>query len=116
MEIWELISGPEAWSSNYDALTRSGRVVLPHSRLAIRFSLIGGLRRCYLNPNELWNPVFEDRRSSLIHAMSFDIQELRKILKRINVTTVKAIQLGELNRIVEYEFIERTLQQMGKEA
>jgi hypothetical protein len=48
--------------------------------------------------------------------MSFDIQELRKILKRINVTTVKAIQLGELNRIVEYEFIERTLQQMGKEA
>jgi hypothetical protein len=60
MELWELLTGAEVWTNSDQAIDKDGVLVRPHSPRAVRFSLLGGLAKCYLRPDEVWNPQYEE--------------------------------------------------------
>lgn len=107
-EFWNILN-PDTWLKENIAATAEGTVVLPHSNDAKRFSLIGVLMHCYLKPEELWSPLFEDRRS-LIFAAILQTPYLRHTVQHIlKYSTLQKIPLQELNQRVDFRFIQNVI-------
>lgn len=111
MELWELITGVQSWCKDNIAETADGRVVPPHHPEAVKFSLIGGLKRCYLQEGLLWSPDFEVNRNKVFTAIRMQ-KPLRDIMKQVGYSSLKEVALHELNQNVNFSFIFAILSHM----
>lgn len=112
-EFWHIIT-PETWSKDHIACTYEGRVVLPSDEEAKKFSIVGALRHCYLEKDQNWSLLFEQRRSLVFTAILCSPHLNHVVSKVYKYTTLSKVPLQELNRKVEYDFIATLLKEAEK--
>lgn len=109
MHLWELLK-VDTWLKTHIADDGNGLIVSPHSSKAKRFSLLGGLIRCYVPTDKIWTPEFEHMRSSLFASIVVN-KELRVEVKSLlGHNSLSKIPLYELNKLANWSFVNRLLQ------
>ncbi len=111
MEIWNLITSEAKWSKLKIAETEEGVLVTPYHSTATKFSLVGGLLKCYLRPGRIWSYRYERRRSDCFNAL-MSVPELRAVIKELKYSSFKVIPLQELNTRVDFDFVSSVLTHM----
>lgn len=86
MTVCELLTGPEKWTQYTIARDRQDRPCGAESRRAVRWCLIGALRRCYPEPSD----EFLAARERLVAATGVLPQELGCFNDRASWQAVRA--------------------------
>ncbi len=106
LEIWELIESETEWSNRMLAEDHTGEEVSPWDIKAVRYSLIGGLLKCYVPRDENWTPMFEARRSLLMTSIIQTPYLYHVVVTELKCNTLRKLSLHELNQSVPYRFIQ----------
>jgi hypothetical protein len=114
MHIWEVLSNEGSWSKNFIAETNDGYAVKPHDPRAVKHSIPGALIYCYLQADEIWNTTYESYRSKVFYVL-MSTPALRKIIRaNLEYSTFKDIPLQELNRKVDYQFVQTLMSKLSQ--
>lgn len=65
MTVKELLSSEDKWTKTYSSTTANGSPCIPEDRAAVRWCLVGAVRRCYGDNFDAFNRVIDKLHAAI---------------------------------------------------